>query len=149
MTKSSARREQLTSRPAERQRFILDHLRANGLADTLDRDFVVAYIQATDAPSRGNPFGAPSCPTLGRDLSALYRQGKVARSRCGLSGHEVGFPRWVYVYELAEARDNARTEVVRHRLPAGVSQLKPLSLTDPAASPHLVAQACVMPIRKS
>ena len=38
---------------------------------------------------------------------------------------------------------------VRHRLPAGVSQLKPLSLTDPAASPHLVAQACVMPIRKS
>lgn len=35
MTKSSARREQLTSRPAERQRFILDHLRANGLADTL------------------------------------------------------------------------------------------------------------------
>lgn len=53
MTKSSARREQLTSRPAERQRFILDHLRANGLADTLDRDFVVAYIQATDVPSRG------------------------------------------------------------------------------------------------
>ena len=33
--------------------------------------------------------------------------------------------------------------------PAGVSQLKPLSLTDPAASPPLVAQACVMPIRKS
>lgn len=88
-------------RPAERQRFILDHLRANRMADILDRDFVVAYIQATDAPSRENFFGAPSCPTLGRDLSALYRQGKVARSRCGLSGHEVGFPRWVYVYELA------------------------------------------------
>ena len=42
----------------------------------------------------------------------------------------------------------AETVRVRHRLPVGVSQLKPLSLTDPAASPRLVAQACVMPIRK-
>lgn len=37
---------------------------------------------------------------------------------------------------------------IRHRAPVGVSRLKPLSLTDSAATPRLVALACVMPIRK-
>lgn len=89
-----------TARPAERDKFILNYLAdlgRYGAVDVLDTTFVRAYLEATGAPATERFIGAPTCPTLGRDLSRLHREGRLERSRVGVGGE---FASWVYVYNL-------------------------------------------------
>lgn len=70
-------------------------------ADVLNSDFVDDYIEATKARHAVQPYGAATCPQLGRDLSAMKRAGVLKRHRVGLQGMGgMGFPRWVWSYEL-------------------------------------------------
>lgn len=95
-------------KPADRQAFILKYLRARTQSDSspyrvdvLDSSFVWDYIEHTDAKCAVMPYGAPKCPQLGRDLSALFDSNKLRRSSTGLEGMAgMGFPRWVYSYYL-------------------------------------------------
>ena len=70
--------------------------------DVLNRAFVSAYVDATGAACIYQPYGADSCPQLGRDLSKCYARKLLVRGRVGLTAMESGFPKWVYVYRLPE-----------------------------------------------
>jgi hypothetical protein len=94
-------------KPAERREWILEHLRQRtssagpAWVDVLDRWFVDAYAEHTGARVDVMPFGANKCRTLGADLAALHREGKLHRRATGIEGLAgMGFPRWVYTYRL-------------------------------------------------
>lgn len=72
-------------------------------ADILDADLVRAYVAATGVSASETGIGAPRCPQLGRDLSAMFAGGVVRRSRVGLPAGDasMGFPKWVFSYYLA------------------------------------------------
>lgn len=97
-------------RPAARRAWILSFLAEipQWSVNVLDKDFVDAYIAATGAAHEPMPYGAPRCPQLGRDLSALHREGRVERNRVGISGAEWGFPKWVWDYDLPSNENRER-----------------------------------------
>lgn len=86
----------------ERHNWILKQVQKRERVDVLSAEFVDEYIDATGAVYSLQYFGAFTCRQLGRDLSEMWRNGLLTRSRIGLSGFESGFPKWVYVYELAK-----------------------------------------------
>lgn len=96
-------------KPNDRYEWILNYIQKKNKhftyyrVDVLDSYFVWEYIEATNAPHSVQFFGAPKCPQLGKDLSHLYKTGKLERSPTGIgdgmSGQ--GFPKWVYSYKLA------------------------------------------------
>lgn len=71
-----------------------------GDINILHAAFVEEYIEATGASWSPTVYGAHKCPMLGRDLSALHRQGRLTRWRMGVGGSESGFPKWVFEYEI-------------------------------------------------
>lgn len=85
-----------------RREWLLNYLETGQqkYVDVLNADFVNDYISATGASATAQPFGAPTCRQLGRDLSDLHQRLYLARGRASLNGHESGFPNWVYVYSL-------------------------------------------------
>ena len=90
----------MTMSPKDRQAWLEAWVRLHKRADVLDDAFVRAYIKATDVPWRETMWGAPKCPTLGRDLAALAAQGRLNRYRVGMSNWQPGFPKWVWSYEI-------------------------------------------------
>lgn len=87
-------------KPADRHAWIREWIQKNGGVDVLNNDFVSAYVEATGASFEALGFGADRCRQLGRDLSVLFQQKSLQRSRVGLTAHYTGMPNWVYVYEL-------------------------------------------------
>lgn len=87
-------------KPKLRYAWIEDYLKEFRFADVLNTDFVIEYIEATNAKAAFHFYGAPTCRQLGRDLSAIYKQGRLKRSRRSLHAMESGFPKWVWAYEL-------------------------------------------------
>lgn len=72
---------------------------AHWYENTLNEDFVQQYIDATNSPHRIRLIGASTCPTLSRDLSTLYKQGKLERISAGTGDmHSLGFPSWTWEY---------------------------------------------------
>lgn len=71
--------------------------------DVLDSDFVVAYVEATNAHAVMKFIGAPYCAQLSRDLGSMFKKGTLKRTPVGLAPGDasMGFPKWVYVYSLA------------------------------------------------
>ncbi len=91
-------------KPREREAWIRQYLFDNaGYVDVLNTDFVMAYWGACGVKAAAQFYGAPRCPTLGRDLSRMYASGALDRSRVGLTGMESGFPKWVWTYRLTAA----------------------------------------------
>lgn len=94
----------------DRSDWILDYLDKRSTdacpfhCDVLDTDFVNGYIEFSGAKRTIQFFGAPKCSQLGRDLSKMYGNGILNRSRCGLNVGDaaMGFPKWVYCYELPD-----------------------------------------------
>lgn len=68
--------------------------------DILDRDFVDAFIAATGSAFNPMPFGAHKCGYLNRTLNRMSKEKKLSRFTIGLPLMEVGFPKWVYTYDL-------------------------------------------------
>lgn len=88
-------------RPAARRAWLLSRLQASPVPlDILDSDFVDAFIEATEVPFKHMPVGAHRCPTLGRDLAAMHRDGTLHRQPVGVPCGEWGMPRWVYAYGI-------------------------------------------------
>lgn len=90
---------------------------ARQFADVLDSDLVCAYADATGATCTTGLVGAPRCPQLGRDLSAMYAAGRLHRQPVGLPAGDasMGFPKWVYSYCLKVDGDQAKlTAVTNH-----------------------------------
>lgn len=92
-----------------RRRWILDWLRAEkargalAAVDVLNQPFSDAYLLVTKALCVPQAFGAHKCPQLGRDLSRMKTEGSLVRRRVGIRGFAgQGFPKWAWVYELAE-----------------------------------------------
>ncbi len=70
--------------------------------DVLDADFVDYFVGATKSPHSVQPYGASKCPILGAALSKMASEGSLTRTRTGVHGVAgMGFPKWVWVYELA------------------------------------------------
>lgn len=86
---------------AERDAFLLQYFKQHEHANLLDQQFIDEYIAQTDAPFIPQPFGAHTCRQAGKDLSRLYKSGILRRSAIGIAGAEPGFPKWIYVYQLA------------------------------------------------
>ena len=70
--------------------------------DVLNSEFVDDYSRATEAETSRMTIGAAKCKQLGRDLSHLYRNGRLDRYSTGLPAGDssMGFPKWVYTYQL-------------------------------------------------
>jgi hypothetical protein len=97
------------ARPQERLEWILlnmleavEHYGMNHSVDVLDRDFVLAYLNGTNAPFKPVNMGAERCAMLGRDLGELYKQGYLRRNPAGVSGMPHGFPTWVWSYRFTQ-----------------------------------------------
>jgi len=88
-------------KPEARFKWILEWIAKHGATDVLNADFVNGYVNATQAPSFEQAFGANSCRQLGRDLSAMHKAGQLTRGTIGLTERYTGMPSWVYVYSAA------------------------------------------------
>lgn len=94
-------------KPSDRHDWIESYLAAQPTSrgvDVLDQAFVNAYIEATSARHTVQPYGAPTCPQLGRDLATMANDLILTRARAGVEGMRgMGFPSWVWRYELHPA----------------------------------------------
>jgi hypothetical protein len=69
--------------------------------DVLDAAFVDDFVEVTGLKVAVMPYGADKCPQLGRDLSAMFKAGRLTRWANGIwGGSGEGFPKWVYSYSL-------------------------------------------------
>lgn len=89
----------------DRHQWIREYLKANrGGVNTLDAEFVDAYAEATGAKLEYTPYGANRCQLLGRDLKAMTDGWQLKRHRVPIPYdlRGLGFPLWVWEYELRE-----------------------------------------------
>lgn len=93
--------------PTDRRKWILSYMQRGHrrTVNVLYSDFVCDYMEATGAKGTAQFFGAPKCPQLGRDLSAMYSAGILDRDVTGLPVGDaaMGFPKWVYTYRVRDA----------------------------------------------
>lgn len=93
---------------AEKIEWILDWIRENNSpVDILNSKFVDDYVNHFNPTVEILPFGANRCPDLGRVLSWGYKNGYLNRGRISLFCKEVGFPNWVYVYNVNQPPNGA------------------------------------------
>ena len=85
-----------------KQDWVIDWIDRHGPMNILDIEFVDAFTEKFNVPYRIQPFGANSCPSLGRLLGNMYRYNLLDRSIIGLS-EGLGWPKWVYVYTIRQA----------------------------------------------
>ena len=71
--------------------------------DIVAESFVNAYVNKFN-PKRVEwyPYGAPKVPELGRLLAELYKDNKVGRFRHCCENWQDGYPKWFYIYYLAD-----------------------------------------------
>ena len=84
-----------------KRKFIYDYLEKNKICSMLDQKFVDEYIEKFNPKSvRYTNYGANKCKELSLILSTMYRDGDLTRNVVGLRELGMGFPKWIYVYEL-------------------------------------------------
>ncbi len=87
---------------SERYDWIIQYLLTHAEASAVNQDFQDAYHKRFPGYERRETlWGAEPVRQACRDLSALYRQGRVVRRNVGLVAAEPGFPRWVACYSLS------------------------------------------------
>ncbi|SEA29288.1 hypothetical protein [Marinobacterium iners] len=89
-------------KPHHRYKWILEWIKKKGTADILDSDFVYAYAEHFNPKVGIQPFGAPKCPQLSRDLGAMNKLRYLKRIPIGIADglSYMGFPKWVYSYRI-------------------------------------------------
>lgn len=82
--------------------WIVNWLKENQHADVMNSKLVDEYEEEFKPKVDVMIYGANRCKDLGRTLSYGYKIGLLKRSPVGLTNGAwyVGFPKWVYVYEL-------------------------------------------------
>jgi predicted ATP-grasp superfamily ATP-dependent carboligase len=100
-------------RRQQRWDYLLQRAVRYSTLDVVNAYLVEDYVEETGAKSKVMWYGADKCPLLGRDLSAMEREGLLSRYRTGLSDmHSMGFPSWVWVYSLTD-KGRARLEELK------------------------------------
>jgi hypothetical protein len=91
-------------RCADRYCWIVRWIQNHGPTSALDRTFVSAFIEYTEASFRVRASGSKACRPLERDLRTLTRSDALKRHRRGILVGPgcVGGQRWEWVYELGE-----------------------------------------------
>lgn len=85
----------------EKQKWILNWISSNDYrVDIYNKKFIDDYIERFSPNYIPQPYGANKVPEVGRLLSDMYKKYYLTRSRVGLTEMEVGFAKWVYVYEI-------------------------------------------------
>lgn len=90
----------------DRLKLILKKVKELKNVSVVDSEFVDWYINTTNAKCYITMIGANICKTLSRDLSYLYNKKKLDRRITGIHvmcGY--GFPKWVYVYSIANRKE--------------------------------------------
>jgi hypothetical protein len=87
---------------SKKEEFIMEWLIQENHLDTLNTEFVDAYINAFSPPHKIMTFGANKCPELGRLLSSMYKRGIITRQSFGITNGawQYGFPKWVWSYSI-------------------------------------------------
>lgn len=82
--------------------WLVNWLKENQHADVMNSELVDAYEENFNVRVDVVVYGANRCKDLGKMLSLGYRLELFQRTAVGLSNGawHVGFPKWVYVYEL-------------------------------------------------
>ncbi len=82
--------------------WLVKWMKENQRADVMNSKLVDEYEEEFKPKVDVMIYGANRCKDLGRTLSAGYKLGLFKRSAVGLTNGawNVGFPKWVYVYEL-------------------------------------------------
>ena len=82
--------------------WLIDWMKENQRADLMNSELVDEYEEKFKPKVDVMIYGANRCKDLGRTLSYGYKIGLLKRSSVGLTNGawNVGFPKWVYVYEL-------------------------------------------------
>lgn len=91
----------MTKDIVDKQYWVLNYIKSNQVVDMLNEQFVDDYIKEFNTKHIVMPWGANKCNELSKLLSSLYNQGILKRSAVGIP-KEVGFPNWIYCYELTE-----------------------------------------------
>jgi hypothetical protein len=97
-------------KPEDRYAWIEQYLRENAHGptspchvDILNRHFVESYIESTGSRYQETMYGAPKCKPLGGDLAKMVKAYRLKRNRTGIEGMGgMGFPSWVWSYQLRE-----------------------------------------------
>lgn len=85
----------------KKRRAILEWLKLYQRIDVCTTDAVDFFVKRTGATYYLMTLGASRCPLLSRTLGQMYQDNILNRHASGLEGFAgMGFPRWVYVYEL-------------------------------------------------
>lgn len=82
--------------------WVVNWMKANQYADVMNSKLVDEYEEEFKVKIDVMMFGANKCKDLGKTLSYGYKIGLFKRKVFGLTNGawHVGFPKWVYVYEL-------------------------------------------------
>ena len=82
--------------------WISDWMKENQHADVMNSKLVDQYEERFKVKVDVMMLGANKCRDLGKTLSHGYKTGLFKRASFGLTNGawHVGFPKWVYIYEL-------------------------------------------------
>lgn len=82
--------------------WLVNWMKENQRADVMNSKLVDEYEEEFKPKVDVMIYGANRCKDLGRTLSTGHKLGLFKRSAVGLTNGawNVGFPKWVYVYEL-------------------------------------------------
>lgn len=82
--------------------WMIDWMKENKRADVMNTKLVDEYEEKFKPKVDVMIYGANRCKDLGRTLSYGYKIGLLKRYPVGLTNGawNVGFPKWVYIYEL-------------------------------------------------
>lgn len=89
----------------DKKQWILDYIlwHKNESVDVVSENFVNAYVNKFNPKIvEWYPYGAPMVPELGRLLAELYKENKVGRYRHYCESWQDGYPKWFYIYYLAD-----------------------------------------------
>jgi len=82
--------------------WLVSWMKENQRADVINTELVDAYEKEFKVNVSVMIYGPNRCKDLGKTLSLGYKLGLFKRQPVGLANGawNVGFPKWVYVYEL-------------------------------------------------
>lgn len=97
--------EKDTGMKEDKKQWILGYMlqHKNEPVDVVSENFVNAYVNKFNPKIvEWYPYGTPKVPVLGKLLAELYKENKVGRYRYNCKNWQDGYPKWFYIYYLAD-----------------------------------------------
>lgn len=86
-----------------KEKFVINYLKEKEpFVDVLNQEFMTAFAVRFDCRIFRQTIGAPRVPLAGKTLSSMFKKGLLSRFVSGIDGYAggIGFPKWVYTYQL-------------------------------------------------